>query len=98
MKEYPQQIADLLTDPRHLTKQHYLRKVYRDPMTGKADWELLKAPSGGIIGVHSRASGRPIKQGNFRYRDRSLEGKNQYSEWWFVYMPAAIPSPIDGPQ
>lgn len=98
VKEYPQKIEDLLADPRQLTKQRYLRKVYRDPMTGEADWELLKAPSGRIIGVHSRASGRPIKQGNFRYRDRGLAGKNQYSEWWFVYMPAAISSPMNGPQ
>lgn len=98
VKAYPQKIADLLEDPRQLTKQRYLRKVYRDPMTGTADWELVKAPSGRIIGVHSRASGRPIKQGNFRDRDRGFAGKNQYSEWWFVYVPAETSAPIDAQQ
>ena len=98
VKQYPQKLADLLADPRQLTKQRHLRKIYRDPMTGKADWVLIKAPSGRIIGVHSRASGRPIKQGNFRYRDQGLAGKSQYSEWWFVYMPTNASLQIDVPQ
>lgn len=98
VKQYPQNIEDLLADPRQLTKQRYLRRIYRDPMTGKADWALIKAPSGRIIGVHSLASGRPIKQGNFRYRDQSFAGKSQYSEWWFIYMPANVSSQIDAPQ
>lgn len=98
VKQYPQTIEELLTDPRQLTKQRYLRKIYRDPMTGKADWALIKGPSGRIIGVHSRASERPIKQGNFRYRDQGFAGKSQYSEWWFVYMPSNGSSPIEVPQ
>lgn len=98
VKQYPQTLADLLLDPRQLTKQRHLRKIYRDPMTGKADWTLIKAPSGRIIGVHSPASGRPIKQGNFRYRDQGFAGKNHYSEWGFVYMPSQAPSPMDVPQ
>ena len=97
VKQYPQTIEELLKDPRQLTKQRYLRKIYLDPMTGKSDWALIKAPSGRIIGVHSRATGRPIKQGNFSYRDQGLSGKSQYSEWWFVYMPGQSPSPIDVP-
>ncbi len=97
-KEFPPNIADLLKDPRQLTTQRYLRKIYRDPMTGKADWALVKAPSGRIIGVYSRAVGRPIKQGNFRYRDRGFAAKNHYSEWWFVYTPVESPAPTEVPQ
>lgn len=86
-KRYPERLEDLLEDKRYLTNQRYLRKIFRDPMTGKPDWGLVLAPEGGIMGVHSLAGARPIKQGNFRERDQTFAGANIYSEWRFVYEP-----------
>jgi hypothetical protein len=52
-KRYPSKLDDLLEDRRFLTTQRYLRRVYADPLTGKSEWELVAAPSGGVMGVRS---------------------------------------------
>ena len=62
-KSFPRKLEDLLRDPRYLTVQRYLRELYRDPMTGKAQWGTVPAPEGGIVGVYSLAAGAPIKTG-----------------------------------
>jgi type II secretory pathway pseudopilin PulG len=54
VKRFPEKLEDLLEDRRFLTTQRYLRRIYTDPLTGKADWELLPAPTGGFSGVRSR--------------------------------------------
>lgn len=56
-----------------------LRKIYRDPMTGKSDWGLVMAPQGGIMGVHSLSTARAIKHENFRGSDQKLIGANVYT-------------------
>ena len=37
----------------------------RDPLTGSADWGVVKGPDGGVIGVYSQAPGKPLKQDGF---------------------------------
>ena len=59
---------------RYPNPQRYLRKLYTDPMTGKAEWGLMQAPEGGIMGVYSLSNGVPVKQAGFRYRDRTHQG------------------------
>lgn len=88
-KKYPRTLEDLLKDSRQPSTQRYLRKLYPDPMTGKAEWGLVKAGDGGIGGVHSLSEDAPLKIAGFRVRDADLEGKAKYSEWRFVYQPAA---------
>src|SRR5688500_12267980 len=46
---YPQSLVELTRPP-----NPFLRRVYRDPMTG-GDWEFLRAPTGGIMGVRSKS-------------------------------------------
>lgn len=94
-KRYPQALEDLLQDKRHATVQRYLRQLYRDPLTGKADWGLVKAPEGGIMGVYSLGAGAPLKSGNFKNVDRSFSDAGSYGEWKFVFVPGgpAAPSP-----
>ena len=67
--------------------QRYLRRIYRDPITGKPEWGLVQSPTGGIMGVHSLSNGRPIKTGAFDEADKELDGKVRYSDWQFVYTP-----------
>ena len=83
--KFPNRLEDLLEDRRYLTTQRYLRRIFRDPMTGKSDWGLIIAPEGGIMGVHSLSPATPIKAAGFRFEDRSFEGSARYSDWKFVY-------------
>lgn len=54
VKRYPEKLDDLLEDRRFLTVQRYLRRIYADPLTSKAEWELVPAPGGGFMGIRSR--------------------------------------------
>lgn len=76
---YPQTLAELTRQPKPL-----LRKVYLDPV-GRGEWELLRAPTGGIMGVRSKSRHKPIKQGNFPLAVRHFEGKPTHNDWIFQY-------------
>lgn len=95
-RQYPRALEDLLKDPRRPGAERYLRKLYPDPVTGKA-FALVKAPDGGILGVHSPSEDKPFKTGGFKVRDAAFEGKSKYSDWKFVHalpvQPAAAPKP-----
>ncbi|MGQ0557725.1 MAG: type II secretion system protein [Nitrospiraceae bacterium] len=76
---YPQTLAELTRPPKP-----FLRKVYLDPV-GRGEWELLRAPAGGIMGVRSKSRQKPIKQGNFPFAVRHFEGKPTHYDWVFQY-------------
>jgi len=62
----PKELKDLLEDRTQLQTRRYLRQVYTDPMTGKADWDLklLADRTGtvsGIEDVHSKSKDKPLK-------------------------------------
>lgn len=57
-KRYPETLEALLEDRRHLSRQRYLRRIYTDPFSGKAEWGLIPAPQGGVMGVYSLAAGK----------------------------------------
>lgn len=91
-KQYPHTLEDLLTDNRHLVSQRHLRKIYRDPITLKAKWGLVEAPTGGIMGVYSLSGEHPLKSANFEPRNKEFEQKEKYSEWKFIYAALVQPS------
>jgi type II secretory pathway pseudopilin PulG len=95
-RQYPRSLEDLLKDPRQPTTVRYLRKVYPDPVTGK-EWVLIKAPDGGILGVHSASQEKPFKTANFKLRDRSFDGVEKYSDWKFIFQPAVVAKPAAKP-
>lgn len=88
-RQYPRSLEDLLKDPRQPRTERYLRRLYPDPVTGKTEWGFIKAPDGGIMGVHSLSGQSPLKVANFHPRDRALTGAMQYSDWKFVFTAAA---------
>lgn len=92
VKQFPKELSELLKDPRQLVPTRYLRRIYPDPVTGKAEWGLVKTRDDRIMGVFSLSEDEPVKQSNFRGADRALEGKMRYTEWRFTYnAPQATP-------
>ncbi|HEX8988222.1 MAG TPA: hypothetical protein VF816_09680, partial [Rhodocyclaceae bacterium] len=46
---------------------------------------IVPAPEGGIMGVFSLATAKPIKQAGFAPQLAGLENKRRYADWQFVY-------------
>jgi type II secretory pathway pseudopilin PulG len=80
---YPLQLEDLLKDPRFPGVRRFLRRLYRDPITGSAEWGLVKLQGDAISGVYSLSEQEPLKKAEFSMADQSFEGKMKYSEWVF---------------
>lgn len=90
VKQYPKALEDLLADKRFANPPAYLRKIFYDPMTRTREWGLVRSPDGRIMGVHSLSEEQPVKVWGFAMSDESLEGKDKYSEWTFVYKPVQL--------
>lgn len=88
VKEYPLTLDVLVQDVRAPEMRHHLRRVYRDPMTGEADWGLV-SENGRVIGVYSRYSGRPINQTIGGGAADNPETRT-YSDWKFVFRPQPV--------
>ena len=85
----PLRLEDLLKDSRVPGVRRYLRKIYRDPITGGTDWGLVKSggTEGVITGVYSLSAAEPLKKSEFDLADKEFEGKKKYSEWVFAAKP-----------
>jgi type II secretory pathway pseudopilin PulG len=90
--QYPTDLGELIADSRGSKVERHLRKMYADPLTGSADWEVISLPDGSIIGVASRAQGRPVKQTNFGVWEAAFENAGCYCDWHFVYLPQLVNS------
>lgn len=80
---YPMTLQDLVKDPRSTGLRRHLRQLYPDPVTGKDDWVLLRAPGGGIVGLHSSSTRTPTKTANFPAPFQFFEGQTSYAKWVF---------------
>lgn len=76
---YPQSLADLTRLPKP-----FLRKVYAEPV-GHGEWEVVRAPTGGIMGVRSKSKSKPIRQHDFPPAVRHFEGRASYYDWVFQF-------------
>jgi len=90
-QQYPPTLEDLLADKRYPNVRRHLRRIYPDPLTGRADWVLVRVPGGGIVGLHSQSLARPLKTANFPPGYESFNGATTYSAWQFV--PPATGAP-----
>jgi len=75
---YPRELKDLLEDRTQLQTRRYLRRIYKDPITGKDDWRLVLVVDragvvSGISDLKSRAEGKPLKS--------ILGKKDSYQDW-----------------
>lgn len=87
-KSYPPTLDALLQDSRFAVTRRHLRRIYHDPLSGTTEWGLVRAPDGGIMGVHSlRNNVAARRQGDFPPQLAGLEGKAHTSDWVFSYVP-----------
>ena len=82
-RRLPRSLEELLNDERFATPAHHLRRLYPDPMTGRADWQLVLA-DGGIVGVHSQSAAEPLKKSGFAVRFKLFENSATYAQWVFA--------------
>ncbi|TFW30027.1 type II secretion system protein [Massilia arenosa] len=81
----PPTLKELLRDPRVPGLRRHLRKIFVDPMTGKAEWGVMyMGENTGVIGVYSLSDAAPFKVGNFDTRFSNFENKQKISEWRFT--------------
>jgi len=84
-------LKHLLEDPRTVDKKRYLRRMYTDPLTDK-EWVIIRDPmTKAITGVASSSQDTPLKVDNFPDDLKDLAGKQKYSDWRFIYVPAGQP-------
>jgi type II secretory pathway pseudopilin PulG len=83
---YPRELGNLVKDERYPSTRRYLRKLYPDPITGSAEWGIMKAPDGGIMGVYSTSTATPLKVLG--------AGAGTYADWKFAYVPATAVAPV----
>jgi type II secretory pathway pseudopilin PulG len=86
-RQFPQELNDLVEDKRWPEHRHFLRRLYADPMTGQADWTLVRTASVGITGVACSSSAVPIKKSGFRPEDEAFADAETYQDWKFVFVP-----------
>lgn len=87
----PRALEDLLKDPRSPGLKRHLRRVRPDPLTGTADWGLVLARDGSILGVYSLADGRPQKVAGFGPAQAHFERAERYADWVFTATPGRLP-------
>ena len=88
----PRSLEELVEDKRFVVTQHHLRKLFRDPMSGKPEWGLVKVGDR-IVGVHSLSIAQPLKT-YFGDDDADFGNANRYEQW--VFSPEAG-SPSNAP-
>ena len=94
---YPQTLEELTRQPRPL-----LRKVYGDPITNRP-FDLVRAPTGGVMGVRSRSETPPLRQHEFPPAVRHFDGMKRHRDWVFQHpnasgltVPLQTPSGLPG--
>ena len=89
----PPSLEALLKDPRVPGTRRHLRKIFVDPITGKAEWGIVWLNKGngingsggsGVLAVYSLSEAKPLKQANFDGRFLNFENREHLSEWKFA--------------
>lgn len=91
----PPSLKELLRDPRYPGIVRHLRKVFVDPMTGRAEWGMAYAAgTTGVVAVYSLSGARTVKVANFPARFQAFEGKQRIADWKFACGGDIPPPPL----
>ncbi|MDM5179428.1 type II secretion system protein [Massilia sp. DJPM01] len=90
--QQPPSLQELLKDPRFPNPRRHLRKIFVDPITGKAEWGIMYlTDKQGVLGVYSLSNAQPLKVGNFDARFLNMENKTRFSDWKFTLSSQTMP-------
>ena len=97
---YPPSLKELLKDPRVPGVRRHLRKIFVDPLTGKAEWGVVYLGDGttGVVAVHSLSTAKPLKVANFDSRFAGLDNADTISAWRFKARDPALGQAPGQPQ
>jgi type II secretory pathway pseudopilin PulG len=92
--QQPPTLDELLKDPRFPGTRRHLRKIFVDPITGKAEWGIVWLNKGGGVGgsnagtgvlaVYSLSQSTPLKQAGFDTRFQNQQNREHISDWKFA--------------
>jgi type II secretory pathway pseudopilin PulG len=85
-QRFPARLEELLEDRRWPAAPRHLRRLFIDPMTGRAEWGTVLAPDGRIMGVYSLSPQAPIKRAGFGWPYEGFSEAATYQDWRFVYV------------
>ena len=92
----PASLEALLEDDRYPVPVRHLRRLYADPITGSAEWGVLRV-GGRIAGVHSLSAKEPVKQAGFAQDNEHFNGKTAYRDWTFATSISGRPIFVNPP-
>lgn len=90
-KAFPRDFSDLEFDSRYVGIKRHLRRLERDPLTGRFDWGRISASDGGIAGVFSTSEKTPLALRGVAVGGYQVPAGARYSDWKFVFVPAQTP-------
>jgi type II secretory pathway pseudopilin PulG len=94
---YPPSLQELLKDPRFPGIRRHLRKIFPDPVTGRAEWGIVYAAGqSGVLAVYSLSQAQPLKLANFDARFQNFENREHISDWKFAATGQALSVPGQG--
>ncbi len=92
--QQPRTLQELLRDPRFPNPRRHLRKIFVDPITGRAEWGVFNLNGDhGVIAVYSLSERRPLKLANFDARFPNFENREKLSEWKFTMANGGLQAP-----
>ncbi|WP_126446451.1 type II secretion system protein [Sulfuricystis multivorans] len=86
----PQELAELLRDPRHPGTKRHLRRIYPDPLTGNKTWGVVRAPDGRVLGIHSLDTTPTLRRSGFPVGLEAFAQAHRHDEWVFALQPVPI--------
>lgn len=96
VKELPASLDELLDDRRNVEPRRHLRRIWRDPFTGRTDWTLIAPIEGaGIAGVQSRSTVRAFDISSLASAPAGQP--RLVSERQFVFVPPTGAAPASAP-
>lgn len=86
IKQFPQNLQQLISDNRFPQTKRHLRKLYPNPFAEDGQWQLIKEQDR-IIGVYADSEKVPLRRVFKSVSQLAFNDAKTYSAWRFTYKP-----------